>query len=428
MPSVLVVGCGVFGLSAARELALKGYSVRAIDVYEPPSPWSAANDFNKIIRAEYTDMIYSKMAVEAIGLWKTDPDLQGLYNECGRVLVTPKEHAGRKKFEEQGIQNLRALGEGQRVEYLRGSRSLAEKHPQFLHNRLGDEQEFKFNPESGLGHASNSLKALYCRCRELGVEFTFGAEGYFAGLQEHHGQTYVKTAAGTLYTADQILICCGANTGTAVDLNGQQSATSLYVAHIQLTAEEYAKYRDIPIIFDSDMGYFFPPDPETRIIKLALPGAGASHLVASPHEKDKKLSLPRYKNENPRDTMPKHCYGELKALLNKYCPELAYHEPFNAKACWVGDTGDSHFIIDRVPGHENAYVATGDSGHGYKFLPNIGKYIVARLENTLDPEYAECWRWRAGSSFDPLAMDWRVAREFPDFGDIDWWVEPQMKL
>ncbi|KAH3671326.1 hypothetical protein OGAPHI_000549 [Ogataea philodendri] len=428
MPSVLIVGCGVFGLSTARDLSRRGYSVVALDAYEPPSPWSAANDFNKIIRAEYTDLIYSKMAVEAIHQWRDDPDLKGLYNECGRIMVTPMDHVGRQEFEKKGISNLRKLNEGLKIKYLKGNDALAEICPELGHNSLGPEQEFKFNPESGLGHAGNSLKTMYLKCKQLGVKFVFGDAGRFTGLEKKNGKVYARAANGQLYTADQLLICCGANTGKCMDLKQQQSATALYVAHIKLTPEEYSKYKDIPILFDSDMGYFFPPDPATRVIKIALPGIGASNLVADPHGSDKEISLPRYHNANPSDTMPKYGYDQVVKLLAKYCPDLAYHMPFNAKTCWIGDTADSHFIIDQVPGYENTFVATGDSGHGYKFLPNIGKYIVARLENTLDPELKNAWKWRAGAIFDPFSIDWRVAKDFPDLKDVDWWIEQKPKL
>jgi sarcosine oxidase/L-pipecolate oxidase len=62
---VAIVGGGAFGLSTALELSNKGYT--NITVFEKdediPSRWSAANDLNKIMRAEYEDKFYTNLAV-----------------------------------------------------------------------------------------------------------------------------------------------------------------------------------------------------------------------------------------------------------------------------------------------------------------------------------------------------------------------------
>lgn len=62
---IAIVGGGAFGLSTALELSTKGYT--NITVFEKdeeiPSRWSAANDLNKIMRAEYEDDFYTNLAV-----------------------------------------------------------------------------------------------------------------------------------------------------------------------------------------------------------------------------------------------------------------------------------------------------------------------------------------------------------------------------
>lgn len=66
---VAIIGGGAFGLSTALELANKGYT--NITVFERdeeiPSRWSAANDLNKIMRAEYEDEFYTNLAVVRLG-------------------------------------------------------------------------------------------------------------------------------------------------------------------------------------------------------------------------------------------------------------------------------------------------------------------------------------------------------------------------
>lgn len=62
---IAIIGGGAFGLSTAFELSQQGYT--DITVFERdaeiPSRWSAANDLNKIMRAEYEDPWYTELGV-----------------------------------------------------------------------------------------------------------------------------------------------------------------------------------------------------------------------------------------------------------------------------------------------------------------------------------------------------------------------------
>ena len=63
--SPIIIGAGAFGLSTALHLTQKGYS--NITVFEKddqvPARYSAANDLNKIVRAEYEDDFYTDLTV-----------------------------------------------------------------------------------------------------------------------------------------------------------------------------------------------------------------------------------------------------------------------------------------------------------------------------------------------------------------------------
>lgn len=51
------------------------------------------------------------------------------------------------------------------------------------------------------------------------------------------------------------------------------------------------------------------------------------------------------------------------------------------------------FLITHHPDHPNLFLATGGSGHGYKFLPVLGDKIVDAIEGKLEPELQELWKW-----------------------------------
>jgi hypothetical protein len=62
---ILIVGGGAFGLSTVVHLLKAGYKdITVLDKDdEIPSQWSAANDLNKIVRAEYEDPLYQDLTV-----------------------------------------------------------------------------------------------------------------------------------------------------------------------------------------------------------------------------------------------------------------------------------------------------------------------------------------------------------------------------
>lgn len=65
---IAIVGGGAWGLSTALHLSNDGYT--DITVYERaekiPSTLSAAYDLNKIVRPEYEDAFYTKLALVSI--------------------------------------------------------------------------------------------------------------------------------------------------------------------------------------------------------------------------------------------------------------------------------------------------------------------------------------------------------------------------
>lgn len=66
--AVIIIGGGAFGLSTALHLTQAGYS--AITILERdtqiPARFSAANDLNKIVRAEYEDPFYTDLTIVCI--------------------------------------------------------------------------------------------------------------------------------------------------------------------------------------------------------------------------------------------------------------------------------------------------------------------------------------------------------------------------
>lgn len=56
---------------------------------------------------------------------------------------------------------------------------------------------------------------------------------------------------------------------------------------------------------------------------------------------------------------------------------------------------DYNWIISPHPeSPESLFIATGGSGHSFKNLVKVGRYIVSILEGNLEQGLKELWRWR----------------------------------
>jgi len=69
--SIVIVGAGVFGLTAAWELAHRGWRVVVIDPGPVPRPSAASTDISKVVRADYgDDELYTEMAQASLDGWR----------------------------------------------------------------------------------------------------------------------------------------------------------------------------------------------------------------------------------------------------------------------------------------------------------------------------------------------------------------------
>ena len=55
------------------------------------------------------------------------------------------------------------------------------------------------------------------------------------------------------------------------------------------------------------------------------------------------------------------------------------------------DTPTGDWLIDYHPSYTNLFIASGDSGHGYKFTPILGREILGIIEKRGDPEFTRRW-------------------------------------
>jgi glycine/D-amino acid oxidase-like deaminating enzyme len=84
----------------------------------------------------------------------------------------------------------------------------------------------------------------------------------------------------------------------------------------------------------------------------------------------------------------------LRAMLRDTFPALAGAPIVARRICVYCDTADGNFWIARDPARPNVVVATGGSGHAFKFAPLLGDVIAAIALDEPHP-LAHKFRWRA---------------------------------
>lgn len=77
-------------------------------------------------------------------------------------------------------------------------------------------------------------------------------------------------------------------------------------------------------------------------------------------------------------------------------------------------TPNQDWIISPYADSPNLFIASGGSFHSWKFLPNLGKYVVQMLDGELSKELSEKWAWNRSDSGAACEM-YIPTRDLKDF-------------
>lgn len=208
-PSYIIVGSGVFGASTALSLVRKHpeaiITLIDRDSFDAPRRVAASWDWNKVVRADYNDIVYTKLAVEAQQLWRTDPVWQPFYHESGVVWISPSS------FAKQVLKNFKELG----VQVDLQTYSVEEARA--LYDGLYEDADYTgvkevlVNRTSGWAEAKEALQNTIKAAVDLGVKYVT-AQVTAVKFEDIHGRRRccgIKTANGETFTAERVVLCTG---------------------------------------------------------------------------------------------------------------------------------------------------------------------------------------------------------------------------
>lgn len=111
---------------------------------------------------------------------------------------------------------------------------------------------------AGWAFARGALEAVRHEATRLGVRFLTGAiKGNVQRLL--YSSTDIigaQTAEGREHRADRTILCAGANSDQLFDFERQLRPTAWTLAHIQMTEEERTLWKDLPVLFNANLGFF----------------------------------------------------------------------------------------------------------------------------------------------------------------------------
>ena len=402
--NILIVGAGTWGCSIALELARQGFTgIKVLDGSSFPSAISAGNDLNKIAEEANepsqhdSDEEYFWHRVHQIAMkaWKQDPLFAPFYHPTGFIDAAVSDDAYERCVEY-------AKNEQAKLVPLNTKECFRRTMPEGV--LQGDFPGWRgFWKQGGAGWVSarGAMKAMYTEAVKMGVQFVTGdLEGRVETLLFNPDSNIAlgaRTADGISHTAKHTIVSAGANSDRLLDFKGQLRPTAWTLAHIPLSSDEAALYKDLPVLYGVDRGFFIEPDAEKHEIKLCDEHPG----YINPVFLDKKFfSVPvtRYQ-------IPAEAEGRMRLLLRETIPQLAERKFSFARLCWDADTVDRRFLIDRHPEVKNLIVAVGGSGNGFMTCPAIGVLVADILEpkGEIEERVKRILRWRPETAVD---RDW----------------------
>ncbi|KAI9889537.1 MAG: hypothetical protein M1814_005231 [Vezdaea aestivalis] len=437
--SILLLGNGVFSLSTLYHLLSNpSYASASITLLAPsfPHPSSASQDHSRIVRSDYARPAYSRLAARAHCQWRsTHWGHEGRYSEAGLVLTASNQNG----YVEGSLENVKTMAGAGSVQVCNSPAELRDvaglPSAQLSDGVEADEELGKWgyvNRTAGWADASKSMAYLYSLIvKGKHANLTIIDDSATHLLTDTSGPTLTITGAqtkshGPIY-AELTIVATGSWTPSLIDMSGRAECSLQPIVYVRLEDTEAQALENVRTVLNMDTGTFLMPP---KIFSEAE--GGGTWLKAAKHCKgwrweadvaaEQRVKIPEADNSS---SMPVKAESLIKISVlpappsgKVYPPAPASaissllsfltsliqpstplsNRPLKSRLCPYLDTPTGDFLVAYPPRTEGLFVACGDSGHGFKFLPVLGEEIAGVLERKQvrvgEDDWANIWRWR----------------------------------
>lgn len=218
--SYLIVGAGVFGVSTAYHLIKKfpDASVTIVDrdAFDADSRVAASWDWNKVVRADYDDLVYCRLGIESQDVFNSDPLWKPYFHQTGIYWTCRGDYA------QQVIDNYKKLGRKADLA------AIPVEEAKRMFGGLFDSADYEgvkevlVNKTSGWAAAGDCLIAITRECLKLGVKYV---QAEVSSLQfDQRGKCKgLRTTNGEFISASHTILCTGAYTPKLLELSAEAS-------------------------------------------------------------------------------------------------------------------------------------------------------------------------------------------------------------
>lgn len=371
--SVIVVGGGIFGVTAALELRSRGYTVTLLDPGPLPHPDASSNDISKVLRMDYgKDEFYTDLMLDSFEIWDrwNESWERPLYHQTGFLMMS-KDNWEPGGFEYDSYQviekkNLPSTRINEKI--LRGDYPMW--HPT-------NYPEGYFNPRAGWAESGEVVSQLIQDCKKSGVNIVEG-ETFLSFIENGSKVNGIRSKEGGEYKSDFVVIALGSWTSAVIpSLEKYMWAVGQPVFHFKVENPKEYQPPHFPV-WNADIGhtgwYGFPAKDD-GILKVANHGPG--------WRVDPKADRVIPNGEEER----------FREFFSETFPSLVDAPKVYERLCLYCDTWDGNFWIDHDPEREGVIICAGGSGHGFKFAPMLGKITADVLERKPN-KYSSRFAWR----------------------------------
>ncbi|KAJ0119072.1 fructosyl hypothetical protein oxidase [Diaporthe amygdali] len=407
-PTVLIIGAGTFGTSTAYHLAQTYRDpsrVTIIDREHSPPTKAAAIDINRIIRADYPNQLYCNLANEAIHTWFWSNELGPCFHRVGWLMLN---EAG-SDLQARIFEALR--GRGTHIMQDVALEDLGRRWDGLLAGtEIAGFDSAYFNPDAGWVDAASATARFMATATGKGVNRVL-SDVVELLVDARTGRIEgCRTADGRRLTADKVVLATGGWTSALVSpvedalgvpeqdsIERQAQATAIVSAYYRVPdsdVERMAK-TEMPCVVYGQVGEAIPAWKDNGLLKY---NNSATRLVNTITSKTgRKISVPPA-DRDQRD-IPEGLKRETQAILtSKLMPNYARGTPEYWRICWDSSTPTEDLLLCEHPKVKGLYIITGGSFCGYKFLPNIGKYMLNVLSgHSNGPEKDKAWGWKSST-------------------------------
>lgn len=349
----IVIGAGSMGMAASYFLASETNDVLILDAFEPPHSRGSHHGETRLIRLAYGEgERYVPFVLRAYELWQELANLtdQILFHQTGILNFTPKNDP----FINNVISSSKRYGLP--LEHL----TYQEVNRRWDGMNLGEHMEACFEPTSGVLMSEHIIEAYYKLAVEQGA--TFIGNSRVVHIEPNGEVVNVTTERGETYTANSIIVSVGAWTQKIF----KQINIDIPVTPIRKT---FAWYEADENIYSDKIfpGFVYTNEDNAY---YGFPSIAGTGLKVGRHDSGEHI--------NPDETLElfgarQGDQGDLDEFLTTFMPKVGSLK--YGKTCMYTMSPDSDFIIDTLSDYPNIVIASGFSGHGFKFASAVGEAL-----------------------------------------------------